>query len=235
MNECNVKWVTSTLGAGVPVLRRRHEPGADGRRDAGHVPEGAVSRYVGVPPAARARAPPARAAHRAPEPPRAPAREPPPGLTPPSHSPHPPHLRGRPLTNPYRTGVPTSPNVTDDTTANNAANQTVLWARVPAHWGDAGKEAVCHAAADDACFISACVLLRHVGSYILVREHQSDAVDVQYSADGAADCLAGRVRVRAVSSPAGHHDIAFPHAVHVPHIPVLPGRLTYTDALQMPN
>lgn len=61
------------------MLRRRHEPRVDGRRDPGHVPQGALARYVALPPA-RARAAPVGPAHRPSESARAPTREPSPRL-----------------------------------------------------------------------------------------------------------------------------------------------------------
>lgn len=135
------------LNPGVPVLRRRHEPGADRRRDACHIAEGALPRYVGVPPA-RARAAPARAPHRAPEPPRAPTGEPAPRLPPPPSAPNATNLRGRPIPTAGGTGVsaaanvtdvsdvanfPNVTNVSDVTTAVNVANQTVVRTCVSAY------------------------------------------------------------------------------------------------------
>lgn len=216
------------------MLGRRHEPGADRRRDARHVAQGALPRYVGVPPAARARAAPARAPHRAPEPARAPAREPaprlpaPPPRLPPAHA---AHLCGRPLatTDP---GLPTAPNVANDSNvanvaaADDAANQTVLRARVSADRGDACKEAVCHASADDACFIVTGLFLRDVGSDLFVCEHEPYALDIQHVADCFAYSLAGRVRLGPIGCLARIDDVTLPYAVYVPYLPVLPGRLS---------
>lgn len=95
---------------GVPVLRRRHEPGADWRRDPRDVPQGALPRYVDVSPSARARAAPARTTHRAPKSPRATTREPTSRLPQTSPRSTPPHLRGRPLPCPGYPGLPHAPN-----------------------------------------------------------------------------------------------------------------------------
>lgn len=171
---------------GVPVLRRRHEPGADRRRDPGHVAQGALSRYVCPPPGARARAAPARAPHRAPEPARAAAREPPPRLPPPPSPPHAAHLRDRPLST-ADTGLPTATNVTNDTdvanvtnvaTTVNAANQTVLRARVSTDRHDTCKEGIYITSSNDTGFVFTCLFLWGIGSDIFVREYESYAVDL---------------------------------------------------------
>lgn len=94
---------------GVPVLRRRHEPGADRRGDPGRVPQGALPRYVPASPS------PAGSTHRPPEPSSAPARELSTISTPAPHAPSAP-ARIRPCPGP---GVPTSrtppTNVTRET------------------------------------------------------------------------------------------------------------------------
>lgn len=199
------------------MLRRRYESGADRRRDACDVAEGAVPRYVDVPPGARARAAPARAAHRAPEPAGPPAREPAPCLpAPPSYA-HAARLRGRPLPKP-RSSVPTASNV--DSTDNDA-NQTVLWTSFPADWGDACKETLYFASSDGSRVIFARFLIRYFGPYFLLRKHQSYVVDVQYFADGIAYRVTGRLRVCIISCYARIHDVTIPDPIHVPNLPVL--------------
>lgn len=114
--------------AGVPMQRRRHEPGADRRRHPGHLPEGPLPRYVGLPPAARARAraPPPRAPHRPAEPARATTREPPPRLPKTTHDADAANIRIDPF--PLSKPVSNAPN----DAADDVANQKDLRSRVHA-------------------------------------------------------------------------------------------------------
>lgn len=201
------------------MLRGRHEPSADRRRDARDVSEGSVARYVDVPPAPRgARAPPAGSAHCPPEPPRETTRKPSPSLLTPADAPNVANIRLSAL--PLAAAIRASA-ITDD-----AANQTELRPRF--YTGSDCRQTSIHSTADVyGAYVASDVFLRHVQSYFLVRQHEPYVVDLReqlLATNGGAHGSAGGIRGGSVRRHAGVDGLygqPFP-TVHVPYLSVLP-------------